>query len=409
MPQPPEKQDELVHARLRRLLWLLPALLLLTGGFLYWRHLQQFRVVLAFDDANIILEPRTTGFLIAGDQTPYSFYDWRGTLRWQVGETHRGRYIRTGAVLMETTKRHALSPDGQFLTSIENIPWAKQVELRTWRNGKPYRKMKVPLGMTDCLQQSNDGSVYIAGKRQGETSTLLWINGSRVAAKADSYPILDIAPDGGAAILATRMFYNPDQGVPYSMAIVNKEIRLRPLVYRGDSTVHDKGIILFSDGFRQVNGVIKPLVPGAPKVHLAGLSRTRGYALFDGPKRAVVISPVTGARWSFPLENGVTIKEGLPGIAENGRFAAVVIERDAYRQLRRLYAAFPPLAQRLPRRQRQDVLLYARPGRLVTNLSEALDQEVVTASPWYPSPDGRALLGFIRENNTRRCVLIRRR
>jgi len=310
---------------------------------------------------------------------------------------------------METTKRYALSPDGQFLSVIDNIPWAKQVELRTWRNGKPYRKMKVPLGLIDCVRQLNDGSVYIAGKRQGEMSRLLWINGVRITAQAEGYPILDIAPDAGAAMVSYHAGRSGNYGVPYSIAIAGSEIRLRPQVYRGECTVHDKGIVLFDDGFRQLNGAVKPLVPGAPNVHLAGLSRMRRYALFARQKRAVVISPVTGARWTFPIEHGAAIKDDLPGIAENGRFATVVVERDAYRMLRRLYAAFPSLAQRLPQRRRQDVLLYARPGRLVANLSASLDREVVTDTPWYPSPDGRALLGFIREKDTRHCVLVRRR
>lgn len=122
----------------------------------------------------------------------------------------------------------------------------------------------------------------------------------------------------------------------------------------------------------------------------------------------MVISPVNGAHWTFPIEDGAAIQKGLPGIAENGHFVAVIVERDAYRKLRRLYAAFPPLAQRLPRRNRRDVLLYARPGRLVANLSTVLNREIVTDAPWHPSPDGRALFGFIRENGARHCVLIRR-
>ena len=411
MPQPPLKQDDKGHARprlrFRRLLWLLPALLLLVGGYLYWRHLQQFRVALSFADMTPILEPRTAGFLVGGEETPYSFYDWRGALIWRVGETHRGRYIRAGEVLMETEKQYALSPDGQYLSAVDSVPWAKQVELKTWQKGKPYRTMVIPLGMVVTMRQMNDGSVYVAGKRQGEASRLLWIKGARIAAKAESYPVLDIATDGGAAIVSYRAGRTRNR-LPYSMTIANGEIRLRPTIYRGDSTVHEKGIVLFDDGFRLVNGAIKPLVPGAPNVHLAGLSRGRDYALFAGQGRAVVISPVTGARWAFPVEAGAAIMDGLPGIADNGRFAAVVVERDAYRQLRRLYAAFPPLAQRLPQRRRQDVLLYARPGRLVADLSESLDREVVTDAPWYPSPDGRALLGFIRENGARRCVLIHR-
>jgi len=112
MPQSPAKQDDKLRARPRfrfhRLALALAALLLLTGGYLYWRHLQRFRVVLSFNDMTPILEPRATGFLIGGEDTPYTFYDWRGTLSWRVGETHRGHYIRAGEVLMETTKRYAL-------------------------------------------------------------------------------------------------------------------------------------------------------------------------------------------------------------------------------------------------------------------------------------------------------------
>jgi hypothetical protein len=193
------------------------------------------------------------------------------------------------------------------------------------------------------------------------------------------------------------------------MTIANGDIRLRPITWRGDCSVHDKGIVLFRDGFIHQNGAVKRLVPGAPNVQLVGLSPTRGYAVFTVQRHAMVISPVTGANWSFPLENGSAIADGSSGVSENGRFVAVTCRRDAFRKLRRLYNVIPRLGRLLPRRQRLDVLLYARPGRLVANLSDSLDTQIAVDSPWHPSPDGHTLVGFIHDGSRgRRCVLVRK-
>jgi hypothetical protein len=410
-PPSPFRQDEIIRkrSRNRRLLLVLAVLLLLAGGaFWYWHDLQKYHVILSFDDAKPIMEPRAAGFLAGGESTPYAFYDWRGTLRWRVEETHRGRYLRAGDVLTETTKRYALSPDGKFLSVIEFVPWAERVELRTWREGKPYRTMTVPVGTVSDLLQMNDGSVFVSGKRQNEAVKSLWVKDARVIAAVADYRLLGIAEDGRTALVSDSTGRILRDAFPCTVSIVNDRIKLRSVLPRFDCcSVHNSGALLFSDGFMHRKGVTKPLARGVPVVRVIGLSG--GGGAFDAQGRVVVVSTDTGLSWSIPLKKGYALSKVSAGVSENGRFAAVTYNRDAFLKLRQLYAVFPPLARMLPQRTRQEVLLHAQPGRQIANLSDLLGAQAVSDSPWYPSPDGRAVVGFTIEGDNRyRGMLLRK-
>jgi len=412
-PLLPLRQDDKTSKsiRNRRLTLILAGLLLLAGGILwYLRDHRQYHIAMSFDDARPILAPRATGFLAGGEATPYSFYDWEGTLSWQVQERHRGRYIRTGAVLMETEKRYALSPDGRFLSVIDSMPWAAQVELRTWREGKQYRTMKIPLGTVHELHQMNDGSVYISGKRQNEAVKLLWVKETRVAAAVEHYRLLGISNDGGTALVSDTTRRSARPVFPCAIGIKNGRIVLRPVTVRFDCcSVYDKGVLLFSDGFIHRKGVTKPIVRHVPVIHILGQSR--GAAVFNADKgRVLVISLVSGDMWSFRLKKGYTIQQEATGVSENGRFVAMTFQRDALLKLRRLYSLFPPLARLLPKRTRREVLLYSRPGRQIVNLTDVLGKQETAGASWYPSPDGRAVVGVtVDRDNHYRCVLLRKR
>jgi len=406
------QQDDInrKRSRNRRLVLLLTGLLLLAGGILWYRHDQgRYHIVMSFDDTRPILEAREMGFLAGGEATPYAFYDWQGTLRWQVEDRHRGRYLRVGDVLMETEKRYALSPDGRFFSVIDSVPWAKQVELRTWREGKAYRAMKAPLGTIFDLHQMNDGSVYVSGKRQNEAVKLLWVKAARVAAAVEHYRLLGIAEDGNTVLVSDTTGRAARPAFPCAVSIIKDQIVLRPVTVRFDCcSVHDKGVLLFSDGFIHRKGVTKPIVRGVPVIHIIGQSL--GAAVFNANKgQVLVITPVSGDMWSFQLKKGYTIQQNATGVSENGRFATMTFERDAFLKLRRLYALIPPLARMLPERTRREVLLYVRPGRQVANVSDSLGKQTTADAPWYPSPDGRALVGFaVDRDKHHHCVLLRK-
>ncbi|MHB9110367.1 MAG: hypothetical protein ACYDCO_25215 [Armatimonadota bacterium] len=108
--------------------------------------------------------------------------------------------------------------------------------------------------------------------------------------------------------------------------------------------------------------------------------------------RMTVVSTATGRAWSFADKRGYEAYRA--GISENGRFVVVYYQWDAFLKLRPLCTIIPPLARLLPERTRPEVQLYERPGRFVANVSETLGDLVAADHNWYPSPDGRSVVGF---------------
>ncbi|MHB0939867.1 MAG: hypothetical protein ACYC6A_26015, partial [Armatimonadota bacterium] len=279
----------------------------------------------------------------------------------------------------------------------------KEVELRSWRDGKPFRTMKVPGGLMMDLHQMDDGSVYVSGEMQNGNWRSLYVRGNCVVASITGCRLTLIAADGGTALVRSTTGTLSDS--PCAVSINNNRIVLRLLSSRKCCNIDSNGALLFTDGSLHWKGVTRQIVKGGPPMRSVGWSR-RGTS-FQLNGRMTVVSTATGRAWSFAERKGYEAYRA--GISENGRFVAVYYQRDAFLKLRPLCNIIPPLARLLPERTRPEVLLYERPGKYVANISEMLGDLVAVDSNWYPSPDGRSVVGFAMDRKgVTRGVLLRR-